>query len=398
MKNRYPFPQKPVSKIKFLFLFNKILKKLSISSNYNHGVPITKPNKTAIKIWELLLPYNPNNIGNWSSSIKRHYHQTGVIERELINQMIDLYKGNLSSLEGYVTSGGTESNIFCSWLGRKYIEEKGIKKEKICLLKTSLTHYSVVKAADVAGIPSLAVPINENTWSMDVKFLRKKIAILYKKGYRGFLFPLTLGYTLTGTHDPYEKICEEISKIKSDFKKLETFIWIDAAINGLVEPFINNNFSPFSINEIQAILTDFHKLGFVPYSAGVLIYRRKLRKLIERDIDYLPIRDNTLLGSRSGIPAVACWAVIQKLGKEGFLKNIKNSQKRRKNFINEYKSYQGIKLISNPKSISLGILTKNKKHQNSLERKFGIHFNNIKIDFTDQKRLVSIGKMFFTSD
>ena len=127
--------------------------------------------------------------------------------------------------------------------------------------------------------------------------------------------------TLIEPQIDYEYITKIVEKIRKSLK-VEFFLWIDAAFNGLVEPFLNSNFTPFKNAQIQTFSTDFHKYGFVPMPSGLILYRKSLRKLIERPIDYLKEKDNTLLGSRSGISPVGCWNVINALGKVGFKKII----------------------------------------------------------------------------
>jgi len=356
---------------------------------------VTFPEKIAIKVWQKILPYNPNNLGNWSIKEIKPDQETSVIERELIWQMIDLYGGSKNDLEGYVTSGGTESNIFSSWLGRKFFESKNIKKEKIILVKTSLTHYSIEKAADIIGVETFITPLNEEDWKMDVNGLEKSIRELKKQGYKGFLMPLTLGYTLTGTFDPFEEICGVMRRLKKDFQDIEFFLWLDAAINGLIEPFLNESFKPFKHPEIKTFLTDFHKFGFTPIPAGIILYRKELRELIEKQIDYLSEKDNTLLGTRSGIAPVACWAIINYLGKNGFKKIILKRIKKKDDFIKENKDIKGIDFISCSHNLNCGILVKKSFRDKKWVKKAGLNFREIEVKFVHSKRKLLMSKAFF---
>jgi len=396
-KENGKFPEKPVSKLRIEARLQGVLNKLKNQKKYSGiGNLITFPHREAVRAWHKLLPYNPNNLGNWSIKGLEPNQETATIERELICQMVDLYHGDKKNLEGYVTSGGTEGNIFSAWVGRKFLEGKGIKKEKIYLIKTSLTHYSIEKAADIVGVKTFITSLNEGTWGMDVGDFEKSVKDLIKKGYKGFLVSLTLGYTVTGTFDPLEAICHEISKLRKRHKGVEFFVWVDAALNGLIEPFLNDKFRPFTLSEIQTFLVDFHKFGFTPIPAGIILYRKELRQLIEKPIDYLNEKDNTLLGSRSGVAPVACWIIINYLGKLRFKSLILKKKKVMKTFIKKFSNEKNIKLVSYPNSLSLALVIKNKKlaHER-LINKYGLHFIATKIKFENNTKDLLMAKVFF---
>ena len=180
-------------------------------------------------------------------------------------------------------------------------------------------------------------------------------------------------------------------------KNINFFVWIDAALNGLIEPFLNDKFAPFSHSEIQIILTDFHKFGFVPYPAGLVLYRKNLRKFIEKSVDYLKEKDNTVLGSRSGISAVACWAAIHSLGITGYKKIIDECLAQKTLFLDKINKSAGIEFISHPRSINGGIILKSQtdfKLINNLKR-LGYYPAKIVIPFFDEKKEKKIIYKFF---
>ena len=123
---------------------------------------------------------------------------------------------------------------------------------------------------------------------------------------------------ITGTSDHIDDIIKKINKFHRTHPHIRCYLWIDAALNGLITPFISTRFTPFQSRLINTIVVDFHKFGGTPYPAGVILYRRRLRKLIEKPIDYLPDHDNTVLGSRPGAAAASIWTMIQLNGVDGF--------------------------------------------------------------------------------
>lgn len=381
------FPSRKTSslrlKVRLFALRNKLREQKSWPGL---GDLITYPESMTADVFKNLLPFNPNNLGNWSSREVEPNQETAVLEKELIWKMINLYHGEGNNLEGYVTSGGTEANIFSAWTGRKFLEKEGYTKNKICLIKTNLTHYSVEKAADIVNVPTFVTPLNRESWGMDSLVLRKTVEELLKKGYQGFLLPLTIGYTATGTADPYAEICRLVKVFEKDYK-IKFFVWIDAALNGLIEPFLNNKFSPFSSPLVQTFLVDFHKFGFVPLPAGIILYQKNLRKLIEKPIDYLTLKDNTVLGSRPGTAPVACWTAIHSLGKQGYKEIIEECLAVKTPFLKKIKKLLPLaEIVNHPKSLTLGIVFEDSQKRNlleAIEKASGSSPAKIKILFSD---------------
>jgi len=166
---------------------------------------------------------------------------------------------------------------------RRNLLNKKLKTNQIVVIKTGLTHYSITKAANITDIDVTETSLSSNDWGMSPVFLEKTIKKEYQKGKRGFLIPLTLGYTITGSDDPIEEIDKIIIKIQKELVDTSFFCWIDAAFSGIIKPFTENNFSPFSYKNIHAFLTDFHKFPSFPYSSGVVIYKKNLIKNIEKN-------------------------------------------------------------------------------------------------------------------
>jgi len=378
-----------------LFGVENELKNRSIA--FNLGSLYTLSHPVATQAYQLFIKYNPNHLGNWSN--KEPKQGTEQLEYEVIQEMIDLYHASKEGIEGHTTSGGTEGNIYSLWLGRLYLE-KLCAKDTICLLKTSLSHYSIRKAGNICNIPQFLTPLNSQEWNIDVKNLSKKVKNLYKIGYRGFLLPLTIGYTSTGTQDNIQEITKTIKKLEKELKNTHFYIWIDAALNGLIEPFINENFEPFASPLIQTLVVDFHKFGMVPYSSGIVLYRKSLRKNIELKIDYLQEKDNTLLGSRQGASAASIWTIIHHLGKSGF-RNLIFQQLKNKNYF--IKNIQNIfpeaEITTHKNSLTCGVIfhsLKNQRLPKFLEEKYWLYpgLTNLVFETNIKKRQI-IYKFFF---
>lgn len=392
------FPNQPLSNIKIKARLRSILSELKQRKiSYNLGVLYGLPHPSAADVYKKYIDYNPGNLGDWSSCQTKKWSTT-QLEYEVIHKMIDLYKGNHQKLAGYITSGGTEGNIYALWLGRTHLEQY-YKSNQICLLRTSLSHYSIGKAARLCNVYQTIVPLNPVSWNMDAKGLRDSIKKLRKKNYFGFIVPLTLGYTSTGTCDDVDSIIGTACQLKKRYKKIKFFFWIDAAFNGLINPFITHNFKPFNSPLVKAFIVDFHKFGLAPYPAGIILYCQSLKKLIQQPIDYLSEIDATLLGSRSGIPAISIWKMIHYLGKTGYQKIVKKQMENKIFFIEQLQQMSSaIEIITHPQSLSCGVIFHNLKKKRlplKIEQKYNLYPGKTKLLFYPNKKQKQIIYKFY---
>ena len=124
------FPERGTSKLRFNLKLYSLVNELSEwKLKEKIGWFHSTPHPAVVKVWEKLLKYNPNNLGNWSIGGRKSFGGTRMIERELIKAMVDLVGGRTGEWEGYVTSGATEANIFSARVGGKKNKKK-LKKKK----------------------------------------------------------------------------------------------------------------------------------------------------------------------------------------------------------------------------------------------------------------------------
>ena len=388
------FPKKSSSFIQKQLISWLITRKLKIeNSDKQIQTPISQfTHPLSREIRKKLLPFNPNNLGNWLE--EKPFHLSGILERKIIRYTINLLSGKQSELGGYLTSGGTESNLFIMWMGRNLLKKK-LGVNQMIVIKTGLTHYSITKSADIVNIDITETSISLENWGMDPAFLEKTIKKEYKNGKRGFLIPLTLGYTITGSDDSIDKTGEIIAKLKTKFPDIAFFCWIDAAFSGIIKPFVEKSFSPFSHKYISAFLTDFHKFPAFPYPSGIVLYKKNLIQNIEKKVAYIGANDSTLLGSRSGVSAILTWYCLRMIGKNGFKKMIKESLKQKQIKIEEIKNKcSNIQIITQKNSVQAGIYSTNDKDKATL-KKMGLEPTEQEISLSGKRKKVLIYKLYF---
>ena len=138
--------------------------------------------------------YTINNLGD--PFVQSNYQiDSRFFEQETIKFFANLYQA--TDWWGYITSGGTEANLYGLILGRETYPE-GI------LYFSADSHYSVVKAARFFRIPHVVVKSQANG-EMDYQDLHKKL-----QSDRPAIIHLTLGTTLKGAVDDLDLILETL--------------------------------------------------------------------------------------------------------------------------------------------------------------------------------------------
>lgn len=214
-----------------------------------------------------------------------------------------------AGIGGYCTVGGSEANTFLLWSARSQFEHQSV--EKVVVLGTALTHYSVTKAARILQLPFVTVAV-ANDYTFSPEALEAELMVQYHKGVRGFAMVVTWGYSSTGGCDDWKKLEKVLKKFQKTHLQTHFFVWIDAAAQGLPLLYLSAEHKhPFRSAYVQGYVVDYHKFGGAPMGSGVVLYRKKVSRHIVRAIPYLKEVDATLLGSRSGSAVLAIWACQQ---------------------------------------------------------------------------------------
>jgi tyrosine decarboxylase/aspartate 1-decarboxylase len=211
---------------------------------------------------------------------------------------------------GQIVSGGTEGNITAMWIAKQLSGKKEI------LLPTS-AHFSFQKIASLMGMKLVEIPVTDD-YVMDVTHLKKKI-----RKTTAAVVGLA-GSTELGTIDPIPEISEICAHE-------HVFFHVDAAFGGFVIPFLKElhykitDFD-FRLKGVSSISIDSHKMGYAAIPLGTLMVRKKQwLGSISVDSPYISSEKQTgLLGTRSGAPVAAAYAVAQYLGHEGYKQMVRS--------------------------------------------------------------------------
>ena len=313
------------------------------------GFPGTTPLPEAVAATRAMIPLQPNGIGIYTTGERTEmgFEGTQALEKDFVLRLANLLGSAKpeTEVDGYLCNGGNEGNDHGTWLGRNWLLEhvrpKAPGGRGIAFMTSFLTHYSAEKQFNrflkqEAGL--IKKPADRNILKLlptnaqgqlDAQILNQAILQLYAVGYRRFLIVLTVGTINVGSIDAVEQIDGLLDNLKTKLNPkgrsgLGFYVHVDGAFGGLVAPFVLPEVKfGFQNRSVMSISVDMHKMGSVPYPAGVFLCRKGLLQHTITDAPYLfGHKDKTVPGSRSGTSAVACWSVMMKQGREGFRKRI----------------------------------------------------------------------------
>jgi tyrosine decarboxylase / aspartate 1-decarboxylase len=263
---------------------------------------------------------NPNHIGVHTlsdHSVLEIFEGTQKIEKELIKLVAEeIFNGNPDEQDGYVATGGTEANIQAMWIYRNYFkQEYGARLGEIGLVYSQDAHYSMPKGGNLLNLTSIIVAVDHTNREIQKADLESKIAEARKNGIKYFIVIANLSTTMFGSVDDIDMLGDYFSQLNVPFK-----IHVDAAYGGFIYPF-TNPMSRFTFQNpyLSSITADGHKMLQTPYGTGLFLIRKGYFDYVKtEEAQYIPGKDYTVSGSRSGANAISMWMILQIHGSEGW--------------------------------------------------------------------------------
>lgn len=280
---------------------------ITISNENSIGYPVSKDFDFSEMIPFLKFPIN--NVGDpFENSINQV--KTHEIEREVVGFFAKLFRADPNDYWGYVTNGGSESNLYGLYLARE-LHPKGM------VYYSESTHYSVRKNIHLLNIPSIVISSQENG-EIDYIDLENTLRINRDKPA---IILANYGTTMKEAKD-------DVARIKSILKSLaiqDSYIHCDGALAGSYGAFIEPRI-PFDFKDgADSISISGHKFIGSPIPSGVIITKKSNRDRIAKGISYIGSLDTTITGSRNGHSPLFLWYALKKMGVEGLKQRLQTS-------------------------------------------------------------------------
>ncbi|MCY4625936.1 MAG: histidine decarboxylase [Chloroflexi bacterium] len=248
------------------------------------------------------LQYAANNVGDpfHASNYASNSHE---IEREVIHTFADLMRLPRDEAWGYVTSGGTEGNMYGLYMGREAFPD-GV------VYFSQDAHYSVVKILRLLKVRNIMIKSQPNG-EIDYDDLYETIRINRDVPV---IFMANIGTTMKGAIDDVTRV----RAILDDLAVTSSYIHADAALSGMVLPFVDDP-QPYGFDVgFDSVAVSGHKMIGAPLPCGVALTRKQFVARVARSIEYVGVLDTTLSGSRSAFAPLMIWYALQRYGLDGF--------------------------------------------------------------------------------
>jgi len=248
---------------------------------------------------------------------------------------------------GFMTSGGTESIL----LAVKAARERGRKEfgttQPNVVLPTS-AHAAFEKACYYFGLESRRVPVLAD-WRADVDAMQQAIdenTVL-----------------VVGSAPQYPQgVVDPIVDIAAIARQRNINCHVDACMGGVTLTFLEQLGEPiplwdFRVDGVTSISVDLHKYGYTAKGASVILHRdRKLRSyqtfMTDNWLGGL-YGSSGVLGTKSGGPMAAAWAVMNYLGDEGYQRLTQSARTTTRQLADAIQTIDGLQLRAYPDSTLL---------------------------------------------
>ena len=310
-------------------------KDYTFSGGHIIGSMCTQPHTIAKKAY---MKFLETNLGD-----PKLFPGTVEIESKYI-QFLSKLLNSPRDHKGLIVSGGTEGNITAMWLAK----QNSAKKE---ILIPENAHFSFKKISSLMNMKIVPLPLDRD-FCTDIKSIEEKI------NEKTAAVVAVAGSTELGTIDP-------IPTISNICFKNNVFLHVDAAFGGFVIPFLEKlgynlpNFD-FRLKGVKTVSIDAHKMGCSAIPLGTLMIRDK--KFVEHiSVESYCVSSEEqagLLGTRSGGPVAAAYAVTKYLGLDGY-KNIVQKCMSLTDYTAKRINEIGLELIVKPTMNVIGVKLKN---------------------------------------
>jgi tyrosine decarboxylase / aspartate 1-decarboxylase len=267
------------------------------------GSMCTCPHPIGLKAYKMFLESNLGDPGLFKG--------TKAMEDEVIHSLGDLL--GKKDIYGHIITGGTEANIMAIRAARNIFRLNNPDHGELEIIVPKSAHFSFKKAADMLCIKLKEAEL-DNDYKVDINSIKNLIS------GNTVAIVAVAGTTELGKIDPIE----EISNI---CREHNIYLHVDAAFGGYTIPFLNEigyNLPKFDFKlpNVCSITIDPHKMGLAPIPTGGILFRRKeYLDAMSIETPYLTEdTQSTIVGTRTGASTAATWALMNYLGRQGYIK------------------------------------------------------------------------------
>ncbi|HUC32283.1 MAG TPA: aminotransferase class V-fold PLP-dependent enzyme [Ilumatobacteraceae bacterium] len=235
------------------------------------------------------------------------------IQNDVVAIVADWLQGGADAA-GFLTTGGTESLL----MAVKAARERGRRERNIALpnvvLPTS-AHAAFEKGCYYFGLESRRVPVRDD-WRADADAMADAID------------DNTVLVVASAPQYP-QGVIDPVADVAALAAERDINCHVDACMGGVTLTYLarlGHDIPPwnFAVPGVTSISVDLHKFGYTAKGASVIVHRDKRLRAYQTFVtdNWLGgvYGSSAMLGTKSGGPWAAAWAVLQHLGDDGYLR------------------------------------------------------------------------------
>ncbi|KAL5231544.1 hypothetical protein ABZP36_030320 [Zizania latifolia] len=286
-------------------LMSTYVQHLQQSSAYHLGYPLNLDYD--FSSLAPFLNFSLNNAGDPFAKVNSSVNSR-QFEVAVLHWFANLWELQRDQFWGYITSGGTEGNLYGLLVGRELFPN-GI------LYASYDSHYSVFKAAKMYRVKCIRIA---TTVSGEMNYADLKSRLLQNTDSPAIIIA-NIGTTFKGAVDDIDSIISTLEKCGFQNRY---YIHCDGALSGMMMPFMKQAPKVSFQKPIGSISVSGHKFLGCPMPCGVVITRSEHAGVLSTDIEYIASRDSTITGSRNGHAPIFLWYTLSKNGYKGLVKQV----------------------------------------------------------------------------
>jgi glutamate/tyrosine decarboxylase-like PLP-dependent enzyme len=267
----------------------------------------------------------------------------GAIQSEVVGAGAALFHAP-DDAAGFMTSGGTESILMAVKAARERARhERNVTAPEIVVANSA--HAAFHKAAHDFGLDVHSVPVRAD-YRADVDAMAARInenTVL-----------------VVGSAPQYPQgVIDDIPALAELAATVGASMHVDACMGGFVLPFMETNgesVAPwdFRVEGVTTISADVHKLGYAPKGASVIVHRSKELRRYQTFVfdDWLGgmYASPNMQGSRPGLPMATAWAVMHKLGIDGYRRLTRIVIETARRLVTAVRKTDGLAIVGEPEA------------------------------------------------
>jgi glutamate/tyrosine decarboxylase-like PLP-dependent enzyme len=258
------------------------------------------------------------------------------------------FLGGGPDARSFLTSGGTESIFHGVKSARDRAREKMPRVVAPEMVVPATAHAAFHKAADILGVTEVRVPVGDD-FRADVGAMEDAIT------------PDTIMLAGSAPSWPYGRY-DDIGTLASLARRRGLWFHSDACFGGFLAPFVRELGHPvpdfdLGVDGVCSLSSDLHKYGYAAKPASTITYAD--RELARYQLFYFDdwasgvYPTYSFAGSRPAGAVAAAWAVINFLGREGYLRLARRTMEVKQALTEGINSIDGLRVLDTDLSILL---------------------------------------------